>query len=218
MNTNVISKQKGTVLSTKQMVLVSLLAALSYVLMLIHLPYKHLGFLEIEFSDIPAVFAALQFGPFAGVFVELIKNIIKAITASTTSGIGELANFIISIAYIIPVGILYKVRKARQIKHGNSKSWSGIFMIFLFFVGTAAMVITGALLNYFVMIPLYARLFGGMDVVVGIAAAGVPAIKNLGSLVLLGITPFNIAKGIGISIIGYYAFRILNGKMSNLLR
>lgn len=221
MRTNAVTNQKS-LFSTKQMVTVSLLSALAYVLMLAHLPVKYLGFLEFEFSDIPAVIAALAYGPFAGVVVELVKNLIKALTASSTGMVGELANFIISSAYIIPVGILYKLRKVKKLQAtsvngkgitSNEKSWNGLYMIFIFVIGTIAMSITGALLNYFVTLPLYAQLFGGMDVIVGIASANVSAVKDLASLVIIGITPFNIIKGIYISIIGYYTYRFLKGKI-----
>jgi riboflavin transporter FmnP len=135
--------------------------------------------------------------------------------------VGELANFIISSAYIIPVGILYKLRKVKKFQtvslngNGNTsdKARNGLYMIFIFVIGTIAMSITGALLNYFVTLPLYAQLFGGMDVIVGIASANVSAVKDLSSLVIIGITPFNIVKGIYISVIGYYTYRFLKGKI-----
>ncbi|MDF2944710.1 MAG: transporter component [Herbinix sp.] len=220
MKTNAVTNQKATIFSTKQMVLISLFAALSYVLMLFKLPYKHLGFLEFEFSDIPAVIAALQFGPLAGVIIELIKNLVKAVTATTTGGVGELANFLISSAYILPVGLLYKLKTAKNssrektnLNNNKVKSSSYLYLIFVFSIGTIAMVVTGAVLNYFVMLPLYAKLFGGMESVIGFAAAGVPAIKDLASLVIIGITPYNIVKGIAMSIIGYYTYRLLKGRL-----
>lgn len=224
MKANVIANQNKSLFSTRQMVTVSLLSALAYVLMLIHLPFKYLGFLEFEFSDIPAVIAALTYGPLAGVIVELVKNLIKALTASSTGMVGELANFLISSAYIIPVGLLYKFRMARKLKAGNDKvisqvhrekSKSMIYMVIIFGIGTVAMALAGALLNYYVMLPLYAKFLGGMDTIVGIAASNVPAVKDLASLILLGITPFNIVKGIYISVIGYYTYRMLKGRLLN---
>ncbi len=218
MRSNVVTNQRSNLFSTKQLVTIGLLSALSYVLMLVHLPFKYLGFLEFEFSDIPAVIAALTYGPFAGVVVELIKNLVKALTASTTGMVGELANFLISSAFIIPVGLLYKFRKAKNsqsMKHNTSgaKNRDGLYTIFIFAVGTIAMATVGALLNYFVMLPLYAKLFGGMDVIVGIASANVSAVKDLASLVIIGVTPFNIVKGIYISAIGYYTYRFLRGSI-----
>lgn len=222
MNTHTVTNHKKSLFTTNQMVTISLLSALSYVLMLFHLPYKHLGFLEIEFSDIPAIIAALQFGPFSGVIVELIKNLIKALTATTTGYVGELANFLISSAYIIPVGILYKLKKNKSYA-GNTLKFkveersgfvkSNLFVIVMFAIATITMSVTGALLNYYVTVPLFARLFGGMNVIVGAASAYVPAIKGLGGLIVFGITPYNILKGIAMSIIGYYTYRLLKGRI-----
>jgi riboflavin transporter FmnP len=222
MKSNVVTQRKS-LFSTKQLVTIGLLSALAYVLMLIHLPFKYLGFLEFEFSDIPAVIAALIYGPFAGVFVELVKNLIKATTASTTGMVGELANFLISSAYIIPVGVLYKLRMKKKLQDvtirndeakSKEKTKDALFMIFIFTVGTLAMSLTGALLNYYIMLPLYAKLFGGMDVIVGIASSNLSAVKDLASLVIIGITPYNIMKGIGISILGYYTYRLLKGRLA----
>lgn len=216
MKTNTITNQRGTLFTTKQMVILSLFAALSYVLQLIHLPYKHLGFLEFEFSDIPAVIASLQYGPFAGILIEFIKNLIKAITASTTAWVGEATNFLISCAFILPVGFLYRMKRVKGSavnRAGRSKVSEVIHLVFIFTVAVVSMALAGALINYFIMVPLYAKIFGGMDSVIGFAASTVPAIKNLAGLVIIGITPFNIVKGITISIIGYYTYRLLRGRL-----
>lgn len=187
--------QAKTMFSTKQMVMVALLSALSYVLMLLPLPVKFLGFLELEFSDVPAIMASLVYGPLAGVMVEFIKNAIKAITASTTGGVGELANFAIISGYMIPLGLLFKKLKNKQ------------KTIISFTIAVIGFVIAGIVVNYFVTVPLYAKLFGGMEVVVGAASATIPAIKDLATIVILGITPFNIVKGIFISVVGYFAYK-----------
>jgi riboflavin transporter FmnP len=217
MKSNTVSSQTSSLLSTKKLVIIALLSALAYALMLIHLPFKYLGFLELEFSDIPAVIAALQFGPLAGVLVELIKNLIKALTASTTGMIGELANFLISSAYMISVGILYKLRmkKKSNATAGSQevKAKNGAYMIMTFTVGIIAFATAGALLNYYVMLPLYAKFLGGIDAVVGMASNYLSAIKNLSGMVIIGITPWNIFKGIYISIIGYYIYRFLKGRV-----
>jgi riboflavin transporter FmnP len=219
MRTNTAVNQTSAT-NTKKLVTMSLLSALAYVLMLIHLPFKFLGFLEIEFSDIPAVIAALQFGPFAGVVVELIKNLIKALTASTTGMVGELANFIISSAFMIPVGALYKLRKLKNVRNSGTTAnndtknhWNGAHLIIIFVIATISFAVTGALVNYFVTLPLYAKLFGGMDVVVGVAAAHMSAIRNAAGLVIVGITPFNILKGIGMSVLGYWTYKMLKGRV-----
>lgn len=184
-------------ISTKQMVIVSMFAALSYILMLLKLPIAYLGFLELEFSDIPAFVAGLAYGPAAAVLIELIKNLVKALINTYTGGIGEMANFIIISGYMVPVCFLFKKYK------------KGKKLILAFAAGTIGMTIVGALANYFVMIPLYAKIFGGLDGILTGASKTVPAIHSLASLIVLGISPFNIFKGIMISFIGYYVYKYI---------
>lgn len=181
--------------STRQMVTLSLLSALSYVLMLLESP-PFLGFLRLEFSDIPAIFAGFQFGPGAGVIVELIKNLIKAVTASKTGGIGELANFVVSIAFIIPACLIFRKMKSKY------------KTVLAFLAATLAMTVVGGIVNYFVTVPLFASLFGGMENILGVASGTIPAIRDLKTLILIGITPFNIVKGILMSITGYLVYRM----------
>ena len=198
MNAMTQSKTKGKIFTTKVMVTVSLLSTLSYVLMLLESP-PFIGFLKLELSDIPAIIGAFQFGPIAGIIIELVKNIIKAMTATQTAGIGELANFVVSVAYVVPAAIIYRKMT------GKYKSLAS------FGTATICMVIAGILINYFVTIPLYVTLFG-MDSVLA-AATIIPGIKDKLTLILYGITPFNIVKGIFIGVIGHYTYRLLKNRI-----
>ncbi len=194
-----LNKTKGKVFTTKAMVTVSLLSALSYVLMLLESP-AYIGFLRLELSDIPAIVGAFQFGPVAGVIIELIKNLVKSITATKTAGVGELANFIVSAAYVVPAAIIYRKMK------GKYKSFLS------FGAATVCMAAAGFLINYYVTIPLYATLYGGMENVLA-AATVIPGIKDKFTLVLYGITPFNLFKGIFLGIIGHYTYGFLKNRL-----
>lgn len=191
--------EKNKVFTTRTMVTVSLLSALSYVLMLFESP-PFIGFLRLELSDIPAIIGAIQFGPLAGIVIELIKNLIKGVTASSTAGLGELANFTVSVAYVIPAALIYRKMKSR------------LKPLAAFGVATASMMAAGFLINYFLMIPLYASFYGGIDNVVA-AASAIPVIKDKFTLVLYGITPFNLVKGIFIGIVGHYTYRLLRKRL-----
>lgn len=190
---------RGRVFTTRAMVTIGLLSALSYVLMLLESP-PFIGFLRLELSDIPAIIGAFQFGPLAGVVIELIKNLIKAITASKTMGVGELANFIISVAFVVPAAIIY-----RKFTHKNKS-------FIAFGVATISMTLVGFLMNYFVTIPLYANLYGGIENVLA-AATMIPAIDDKFTLILYGITPFNIVKGIFTGFVGHYTYKLLKNRL-----
>lgn len=146
-------QSKKTLFSTRDLVIIGLFSALAYVLMLLESP-GYLGFLRIEFSDVPAILGGLGLGPAAGVFIELIKNIIKALSTKTI-GAGELANFVVGSAYVLPLSIIYR-------------KWKGKHRLLVGYVaGTVAMCAAGMIINYFVTLPLYSNMFGGVDALIG---------------------------------------------------
>lgn len=194
-----VTSTKGKSFTTKAMVTISLLSALSYVLMLLESP-PYIGFLRLELSDIPAIIGGFTYGPIAGVIIELIKNLIKAITATNTAGVGELANFAISVAYVVPASFIYRKLKS---KHKSFIAFS---------VATIFMSVAGFLINYFVTVPLYASLYGGMENVLA-GARIIPAIKDKFTLILYGITPFNIVKGIFMGLVGHFTYKFLKNKL-----
>ncbi|SHL83281.1 Riboflavin transporter FmnP [Anaerocolumna jejuensis DSM 15929] len=189
------SYARRSIFTTRVMVTVSLLSALSYVLMLLESP-PFIGFLRLEFSDVPAIIGAFWFGPAAGIVIEFIKNVIKAITASKTLGIGELANLIVSIAYVVPASLLFRKLKGRY------KS------VLAFGAATLSMTVAGFLMNYFVTIPMYAKMYGGIENIVA-AASMIPGINDMFTLILIGITPFNIIKGIFLGVVGHISYEML---------
>lgn len=196
---NHLKEQRGKVFTTKAMVVISFLSTLSYVLMLLESP-PFIGFLRLELSDIPALVGAFHFGPMAGLIIELIKNLIKAITATKTAGIGELANFLISVAYVVPAAYFYR-------------KLSGKYSAFIsYLIATISMAVVGILVNYFITVPLFAALYGGMDNVLS-AATVIPGIKDKLTLILYGITPFNIVKGIFMGVVSYFTFKLVKQRI-----
>ena len=192
-------QSKKTLFSTRDLVIVGLFSALAYVLMLLESP-GYLGFLRIEFSDVPAILGGLGLGPAAGVFIELIKNIIKALSTKTI-GAGELANFVVGSAYVLPLSIIYRKWK------GKHRLLTG------YVVGTVTMCVAGMIDNYFVTLPLYSNMFGGVDALIGFVGSMTPGflpeINSLWKIIIIGITPFNVLKGIMMAVVSYYVFKLV---------
>lgn len=187
---------KGKSTSTvREIAMIGVAAAIATVLMFVKFPVKYLGFLELELSDIPAIFMSLAIGPVAGVLVELIKNILH-LTATSTGASGELSNFLVSIGYILPLSLTYHHTK------GKHRLILGLVL------GTIGMAIVGIFVNACITVPLYLAIMG-KEAIMGIVQATIPAIHSVTALILIGITPFNIFKGIVMSVIGYFVFRAL---------
>lgn len=97
MNQNTIAIQSShptpaSIRNTRTMTSVALLAAVSFALAFFKFPVPlSPSFAKMDLSDFPALIGAMTLGPWAGVAVELIKNLLGLLTTST-GGVGELAN------------------------------------------------------------------------------------------------------------------------------
>ena len=175
---------KGTKLnSSRNLAVIGMLSAIAYILMFISIPLPIFpSFLKIDLSDIPAIFGGMALGPMAGLIIVVVKNLLQAITATTTGGVGEFANIMIGGAYVLTICLFYK----------KSKSYKSIVIGSL--VGILAMTIMGCIMNYFIMLPLYSKLFMPMDVIVEMGAVINPRVTDITTFVIWMIAPFNIVK------------------------
>lgn len=162
-------------MKTNHMTKIGVLAAAACILQFLGsvMGLKVAGFLEIEFSDLPAIIGALSLGPVAGVLIELIKNVIHC-TITSTGFVGEFANFVINGIFVFVLGAIYARNKTKKTA------------IKALLTGTVVMTIMAAFVNLYIMLPLY--MFN--------ADFGVKL-----SLVLTTITPFNFARGLILSVI-----------------
>ncbi len=148
------------------------------------------NFLKLDIGDLPALLAAFAFGPLAGVLIELIKNAAH-LFGSFTSGIGELANFVIGSAFVGTAGFLYRFRKTR------GAAFLGMAL------GTVVMTAVACAANYFFLLPLYINALGfPLEAIIGAAnAAGNTLVKDMGTLLLYVFVPFNLVKGLLVSVL-----------------
>lgn len=182
-------------LTTNKLVKISVLSVLAYILMIMDFPLPIFpGFLKLDFSDVPAVLGGFALGPVAGILIQLVKVILYFFTKSSTGGVGELANFLVGAAFVTPAAILYHRNKDR--KHA----------IMGLIVGIISMTIIGALVNIYITLPFYSA-FTPMEAIVEMGAVVNSNIVDIKTLVLYGITPFNILKGIIIAIITLVTYK-----------
>ena len=106
--------KKSSQKSLVQVATIAMLTAISFVLFLLEFPlFAALGHLKTDLSDIPALFAGIVYGPGAAVIIELLKNVIELIFKGigTQMGFGNLMNFIVGCAYVVPFSILFRSLK-----------------------------------------------------------------------------------------------------------
>lgn len=191
----------------RKLVVTAMLSALAGVLMVIDFPLTFIApfFYKLDFSEIPVLIGGFSLGPVAGITIELIKNLIKiVIVGSETGGIGELGNFLVGCALILPASLIYKRRKTRK---------SAIIGML---TGTVTMAVTGVFLNAFLLIPVYSVMMP-LEQILELGKAIVPFINDTFTFCLFCVAPFNLLKGLLVSIITFFLYkplsRVIHGKV-----
>ncbi|MET3292105.1 ECF transporter S component [Brevibacillus fluminis] len=176
----------------KRLVAIPVLAAVAFILQALEIPLPFFPtFLKLDFSTLPGIFAGLVFGPVAGIMVELLKNGLHLLLKNTDGLlIGELANFIAGACFIYLTVTMQRLGKGR----GS--------LIAGFALGTVLMTVFMSVANYFVMIPAYAVLYQ-MPVE---KLLEMFQMDSLWSLIVYGIAPFNIVKGVLVSILAFLIY------------
>lgn len=174
-------------ITTKNIVRVGIFGALSAILYIfIKFPVPFLpSFLEFHFDEIPVFIASFAYGPISGIFVLLIKTIIK-LPLTSTLGVGEVSDLLYSAAFILPAAFFYK-------KNRNFKS-----VIVGLSVGCVFQLVISLLGNIYLMIPFYMNMMGFSEqAILKMCQAANPAIKDIGwTYGLFAVLPFNAIKNV----------------------
>lgn len=132
-------------LSTKMIAGIAIFTALSYGISFLEFslfPASAVAFLKLDFSNVFIMLAGFTYGPIAGLIVGLIKELLCLIGTSTF-GIGQIANFLVVIVYVLPPAIVYRHKK-------------GIKTVIIMLIIACVLQISLALLvNKFITFPLY---------------------------------------------------------------
>ncbi len=187
--------------SPRKMAIIGVFSAISFVLMLLEFPLPFApSFYKFDFSDIPALIGGFAAGPMVGVMIEFIKVLLNIILQGTTTGfVGEIANFVVGAAFIVPATVIYRFKKTRKVA------------LISCLTGTVCIAFVGATLNAFFLLPAYATLFGsGVDSFIAAGTAINPVVTNLFTFCALCVAPFNLVKGIADSAITFLVYKQLS--------
>ncbi len=195
-------QQGKSLFTTKQLVTIAVLSGMAFVLQFIQMPLPIFpSFLKMDLADMPAVFGAILLGPLAGLFIELIKNLLQ-LPFTSSGGVGELSNFLVGTALVVPIGFVMRKNK------------SGKMFIVGAILGVITMAVFGAFTNLYITLPFYAKVMNtDISAFVGMATAIFPAIDTLEEFILFSIVPFNVLKGTVISIIGFILYKFIGANM-----
>lgn len=87
-------------------------AALAYVVSFFEFPvFPAASFLKLDFSNVFTLLAGFLFGPLPAVAVSAVKELICFLTKSSTGGVGEIANFLLTVSFIAVPSVAYRYKK-----------------------------------------------------------------------------------------------------------
>ena len=173
------SSKTATRFSVGVMTRIAILAAIASVLFIIEIPI--VAFYKLDLSDIPVLLGTFSMGAVPGLIILALKSAI-GLLHSSSAGVGELADFIMGAALIIPAALVYHRKKTRK----NAM----IGMV----IGTLCMTVLAVLVNKFIMLPFYMGAFH-MDMDGILKFANIAGVDSEWKLLLLITAPFNLLKG-----------------------
>ena len=176
----------------------AIFACMAGVLMLVEIPlFFAPGFYKMDLSELPIMICTFYLGPVAGVVAELIKVCIKLLLKGTTTAfVGDFANFAVGCSFVLPASIVYHANPSRK------SALTGMI------VGTLIMTVFGSAFNAIYLLPKFSALFGmPMDAIIGMGTKVNSAINSVSTLVLFAVVPFNLLKGVVVSLLTFLLYK-----------
>lgn len=165
--------------------------ALAAVLMLFEFPLPFIApsFYGLDLAEVPILVGSFALGPLAGMVMEFVKILIKLVLKPTSTGfVGEFANIMVGCALVLPAGLVYRFKKTKK------GAVAGMI------AGTITMSVVGVVINALVMLPFYSN-FMPLENIIAAGAAINPAVSNIWTFAIICVGPFNIIKGVVVSLI-----------------
>lgn len=186
----------GTVkrVNVRYLTVTAMLSAVAYILMFLDFSVPFMpAFIKMDLSELPALIGSFAMGPVCGIVVCLIKNVLH-LFITTTGGVGELSNFILGVAFVLPAGLIYRHKKSRKSALIGSLA------------GAVVMGVFSIISNYYLVYPVYYN-FMPEKTVLNAYQALIPSMKSiLQSLVCFNM-PFTIIKGLFSVVITFLIYK-----------
>ena len=195
-------KRKIKFFTAGNIAVMAILTAISFILyafVKFPLTFMFPSFLDMQISDLPALWVGFALGPVAGCIIIVIKCCIK-MAMTTTACIGELADIIIGIANVLPASLVYRFVKNRK---GAAIGLAA---------GTVSAIAASLLANWLILIPFYTERFG-MEAVLGMMKAlyhDITADTLYNYYLPMAVLPFNALRCIVCALITFFTYKPLS--------
>ena len=166
--------------SAKRVALMAMFVALSYAVSWAEIPFVEP--FKLDFGNVFILLIAFLLGPVEGVIVCVLKESLRAI-GSSTGGVGEIANMLVTCSFILFPALLYRYNKGLRLVCTSLAA------------ACAVATLTALLTNRYITFPLY------MGTEVGVMMFS----QLFGTIVL-----FNLVKTLSVSILTILLYKRLS--------
>ncbi len=201
-------------MTIKQMSVIAIFGALSIILYYFgkfNLPIFP-SWLDIQFSEIPALLVSFMYGPISGSLVILVRFFCK-LPGTSTVGVGEFADLLIGLTLVIVSGMIYK-------KHRNIKG-----ALCALGIGMLSATVVATVGNWLILIPAYkgiagfpqAALTGAMDTIISGGNHVVTDNNFMLYYLFVAVVPFNLLRYLMVFVITVILYKRLHMLINHIV-
>lgn len=165
-------------------------------------------FANFDFSALPEIMGGFILGPIGAIEIIVIKlGLILAFKGTTSLFTGEIQNFILSCAYVLPAILYYRKNRTKK------GAITGLLL------GIIISVVIAIFTNLYLIFPAYIYLYGmSWDQILGICAAVNPYISTKISFVAFSVIPFNLISRCTTSIITFFLYKKISKPIKHFIQ
>ena len=193
----------------RRMTMAAMMGTIAFLLIFINFGVPFLSpVAEFDLSALPELIGGFILGPVGAVMIIVVKLGLKlAIQGTESMFTGEIQNFLLSVAYVLPAVLYYR-------RHRTKKGAAvGLAL------GAVISVIVAVFTNLYIIFPFYINLYGmNWDGIVAMFSAVNPWIKNIPTMVAFSVVPFNLISRTITAVLAFITYKKLSVPLKKMIQ
>lgn len=195
--------------SVRRLTVAALMGAVAFVLQYFSFSIPVLSaFANFDFSALPELIGGFILGPVGAVMIVTVKLLLILVFKGTSSMYtGEIQNFLLSCAYVLPAVLYYRKHRTKQ------GAMIGIVL------GSIISVVASIFTNLYLIFPAYMFLYGmSWDSILEICAVASPWIKDIPTFVAFSVVPFNLLSRAVTSVLTMLLYKRISVPLKKMIQ
>ena len=193
----------------RRMTLAAVMGAVAFVLIFINFGVPFLSpVAEFDLSALPELIGGFILGPVGAVMIIVVKLGLKlAIQGTESMFTGEIQNFLLSVAYVLPAVLYYRRHRTKK---GAAMGLA---------IGAIISVIVAIFTNLYIIFPFYIKLYGmNWDGIVAMFSAVNPWIHSVPTMVAFSVVPFNLISRTITAVLAFITYKKLSVPLKKMIQ